>query len=65
MTKIHVASYGKSMYGGWYANADYVDERGRYVGERWSAGTHTETLRDLKEWAKANDTELRNRWDND
>ena len=65
MTKVRVDSYGKSMYGGWYANADLVDETGHFVAERWSVGTHTRTLSELKEWAKANDTELRNRLDND
>lgn len=54
-TKRQAVTYGKSMYGGWYAN--YHD------GEQWD-GIHTETLRELKAKAEEMGLELKDRWDN-
>lgn len=64
MTRIGVHSYGRSMYGGWYANAYVIDENNRWVFDE-NRGTHTNTLRELKAWAQANNTELKHRLDND
>ena len=46
-------TYGKSMYGGWYAhNSD------------WSLNLNAETLMELKELAIEHGYELEIRWDN-
>jgi len=50
-----IRSYGKSMYGGWYAEYALVDYDGKY---RHFGGEHFERLRDLKEWANENGAPL-------
>lgn len=51
-------TFGKSMYGGWYAQTTYgnLEEGGLYVTKS--------TLKELKAWALENNAILKNRFDN-
>lgn len=53
-----ITEYGKSMYGGWYAN--YIREDGNYDGE------HAKTLAELSEKLNITTTEIKKarRFDN-
>lgn len=51
------STYGKSMYGGWYAQTiEYVDGKPLYLSAR--------TLKELKEIASVNNVSLDYRMDN-
>lgn len=60
--EITISSFGRSMYGGWYANYHYID------GEKiHHDGFHADTLKELCTKAELSKTEMQHdvtRWDN-
>ena len=52
------AVYGKSMYGGWYAESVVPDENMEWIS------LHADTLKELREQAKENGLVLYSRYDN-